>query len=37
MWLDTDNFYIVYNYDDDDYYLCDMEHPEVELLIVVQS
>jgi hypothetical protein len=37
MWLDTDDFYIVYNYDDDDYYLCDVEHPGIELLIVVQS
>ncbi|HEX5425286.1 MAG TPA: hypothetical protein VFW94_17185, partial [Candidatus Acidoferrales bacterium] len=37
MWLDSDDLYIVYNYDDDDYYLCDAEHPGVELLIVVQS
>jgi hypothetical protein len=37
MWSDNDNFYIVFNYDEDDYYLCDMEYPGVELLIIVQS
>jgi hypothetical protein len=37
VWAENDNYFIVYDYDDDDYYLCDLEHPEFELLIVVQS
>lgn len=37
MWVDGDDFYIVYNYDDDDYYLVDEDHPGVELLLVVES
>ncbi len=36
-WTDSDQFYLVYNYDDDDYYLCDLEHPGVQLLVIVQD
>jgi hypothetical protein len=36
-WSYGDQFYIVYDYDSDDYYLCDVDHPGIQLLVVVQS
>lgn len=34
-WTDGDDFYV--DYIDDDYYLCDVEHPQVRVLVIVVS